>query len=169
MKKLGITLVLLGSIFAILRGIGHLYVSYKYSQTIESNWDLADRASTISQKSEYIDKFIASLESCNLNGTHDAILFDTPENSFDENIKAIKSLQSRLKTISTMKESSFEYQTAMQQITAQEQGEAKNMLNVFQGCWEKENYYTFWNKIMIVSFLIIQILMIVIGFMIILE
>lgn len=46
-----------------------------------------------------------------------------------------------------MKVTSFEYQTAMQQITGQEQGEANEMLSVFKGVWYKENFILLWNWI----------------------
>lgn len=41
----------------------------------------------------------------------------------------------------------FQYNTAIQQITQQEQGEAIDMLSVFQGCWYKENYILLWDWI----------------------
>lgn len=43
-----------------------------------------------------------------------------------------------------MDANSFQYNTAIQQITQQEQGEAIDMLSVFQGCWYKENYILLW-------------------------
>ena len=46
-----------------------------------------------------------------------------------------------------MNVASFEYQTAIQQITAQEQGEAQAMLEVFSGIWWKNNYIFLWDWI----------------------
>ena len=40
---------------------------------------------------------------------------------------------------------SFAYQTAIQQITQQEQGEAQYMLKVFQGSWMLIHYWYLWN------------------------
>ncbi|PIZ50423.1 hypothetical protein COY27_07110 [Candidatus Woesearchaeota archaeon CG_4_10_14_0_2_um_filter_33_13] len=163
MKKIGIILVVVGLLFAILRGIFHFYVNYQYENEIQSYWEMSDRASTISQKSEYLDKFVLALSKQNLDGTHDAIFYHTAKNSFTENMKALKSLQRRLHQITTMDENSFAYQTAIQQITEQEQGEALEMLHVFVRCWEKENHYTTWNIFVVFGFFIIQFLMIVFG------
>lgn len=163
----GILLIVFGFAFAISRGIFGSYAHYKYANEIGCNWELSEKAATIPQKSEYIDKFVASLEKCNLDGTHDAIFYPNDGNSFTANMKALKSLQSRLHDISKIDENSFAYQTAMQQITAQEQGEAQELLDVLYSCWQKDNYYTLWNWMIFVSFLIIQILTILIGLIII--
>lgn len=118
---------------------------YEYETKISSNWSLADKASTIKQKSEYIDKFVKALEDQHLEGQHSAIIFPTPNNSFDENFKALKSLQERLEEIQVMDPKSFEYQSAIQQITAQEQGEAHRMLIIFYDCWLKQNHIMLWS------------------------
>lgn len=162
-KTIGIIVLIAGILFAISRGAYHFYVSYQYENEIQSYWEMADRASTIAQKSEYVDKFITALDQQNLDGTHDALFYHTAKNSFTENMKALKSLQERLHKISTMDENSFAYQTAIQQITEQEQGEALNMLYVLFGCWEKENYYTTWNIFICFGFLTLQIIMIIFG------
>lgn len=114
---------------------------------MENHWTLADRASTIDYKSQQIDLFVEALEKQGLAGTNDALILKTPENSFDENFKTLKSLQTRLTEIKTMDPRSFEYQTAIQQITAQEQGEAKQMLDVLQGCWYKQHHFLIWGVI----------------------
>lgn len=162
-KSIGIILLVGGIVFAISRGIFHVYVHYQYVNEIGSNWDLSDRASTITQKSEYLNKFVTALEKYKLDGLHNALFYPNDENDFTQNMKALKSLQKRLQDISMMDENSFAYQTAMQQITAQEQGEADEMLDNLRGCWVKQNYYTSWNFLIITGFLILQILMIGIG------
>jgi hypothetical protein len=93
-----------------------------------------------------------------LHGRYNAIFLKTPDNSFDENLIAIKTLQSRLKEISLMDVKSFEYQTAIQQITAQEQGEAQPMLQTFKQTWYLVHYPYLWNWIAVV-----QIIFVVIG------
>lgn len=118
--------------------------NYEYTKDYYSNWTLADKASTISQKAEYINKFVESLNNSGLQGSYNALIFTTPDNSFDQNFKALKSLQSRLESIKTMDENSFQYQSAIQQITAQEQGQAEDMLSVFSGCWYKVHYPILW-------------------------
>lgn len=146
MKYLVVFLLLLIALGATVFYI-HAIVkaNYEYNNTIKSSWDLADKASTIAQKSDYIDQFVAKLEASGLQGTNNALYFPTPDNSFDKNLEAVKSLQSRLHSVKTMDENSFAYQTAIQQITAQEQGEADNMLSVFSGSWWKVHHYYLWN------------------------
>jgi predicted negative regulator of RcsB-dependent stress response len=147
MKQIGIALTFLG-IFALFMTIGYaIKANYQYEKQIKSHWELSDKASTISQKSAEVDIFVAQLEQSNLQGTYDAIVFPTPDNSFDNNFIALKSLQSRLHQIDTMDANSFQYNTAIQQITEQEQGGACAMLNIFKGCWYKEHYILLWDWI----------------------
>lgn len=168
-KIISIVLIIGGIAFATLRGCKHISVGYEYKSEISGYWELSDKSSTIDQKSFYLDKFISAIEKENLTGMNDALFYPNIDNSFDENFKALKSLQQRFKEISKMDEGSFAYQTAMQQITSQEQGEAKEMLSVISGCWEKKNHYTTWNIFIVLGFLIIQALMIMIGFIILEE
>ena len=141
----GVLLILAGIALAVFLIIQVCLLNYHYTNAIGNYWTLADRASTVSQKSDYIDQFVTALQNSGLQGSSDALFFSTPENSFDQNLKALQSLQSRLHDIKTMDESSFAYQTAIQQITAQEQGQASDMLAVFRGCWTKVHYYYLWN------------------------
>ena len=147
MKVLGFVLLA----FVLVVGIGDIangiYGNYQYTRDFESYWQLADKASTIPQKSEYIDKFVSAIESGGFAGKYNALFMNTPDNSFDKNLEALKSLQGRLHEIEKMDITSFQYQTAIQQITAQEQGEAKNMLDVFSGIWWKEHHFWLWDWI----------------------
>jgi hypothetical protein len=141
-----ITGVILGIILII--GIrGNIMSTYQYERDIESYWSLAEKSSTIKQKAIYVDKFVMSLESSGLVGTYDAIFLETPDNSFDKNLEQLKTLQTRLYDIDTMDVQSFAYNTAIEQITAQEQGEAKKMLRIFEGCWNKAYYWYLWGWI----------------------
>jgi predicted negative regulator of RcsB-dependent stress response len=162
-NTIAVLLIITGSLFAIGRLAFHIYCSYQYKNEIQNLWTLSDRASTITQKSEYMNKFVDALEKQNLHGVNSALFLPTPENDFDENFKAVKSLQKRLTDISGMDENSFAYQTALQQITAQEQGEAKGMLDEFASCWDKVNHYTDWNWLLCLFFLVLQIGMIITG------
>ena len=74
------------------------------------------------------------------------------------NFEALKSLQKRLQEIKKLDPNSFEYNTAIQQITAQEQGEAASMLCVFHGCWIKEHYPLLWCWIGILTSTVIVII-----------
>lgn len=151
MKTLGIIIIVLSSLFIVGLAVNAVRTDYIYKKEYSSYWNLADKASTIPQKSEYIDKFVFALESSNLQGTHDAVFLKTPNNSFDGNLEALKSLQLRLKEISKMDVSSFEYQTAIQQITAQEQGEAHEMLRIFRFCWYLHYHPLLWKWISALS------------------
>ena len=108
---------------------------YDYDNTIGSFWSLSEKASTLQQKSVYLDQYTAALEAQHLEGMNDASFLKTPDNSYDQNLVALKSLQGRMHQIQGMDEQSFAYQTAIQQITAQEQGEASHLTATFEGCW----------------------------------
>ena len=134
------------TVLFLLQAASYVIADYQYERDIASYWNLADKASTLEQKAAYIDQFVAKLESnSKLAGSYDALWMKTPDNSFDANLAALKSLQSRLHEVQTMDVQSFAYQTAIQQITAQEQGEAKQMLSTFHGVWTKENWFTVWD------------------------
>lgn len=142
-----LTLIQVTCILAGISLIGlDVYVTnFKYSQQVESYWNLADKSSTIEEKSKHINSFVAQFENKGLEGMHNALFFKTPDNSFDANFAALKSLQLRLEQIKTMDMSSFEYQTAIQQITQQEQGEANNMLKQLEDIWVLKYYPLIWN------------------------
>lgn len=131
-------------IFAIAWGVAEFRTAYEYSNTIGSYWDLSDKSSTLKQKSEYLDKYVAALQQPGKFASHDAVIYPTPNNSFEQNMVALVSLQGRMHQIQGMDESSFAYQTAIQQITAQEQGEAKALTSTFEGCWFLQNHTLLW-------------------------
>jgi len=135
-----------------------------YNNQHENYWDLADKSSSIEDKYIYIDKMVESFENSNLQGHHNALVYKNPSNNFDNNLKALTSLRDRLNVIKGMDVASFEYQTAMSQITAQEQGEAEAMLAVLQGCWFKEHHFFFWNWIAVVTVLGIIVISCIGGF-----
>ena len=135
---------------------------YEY-QKIESFWELADKSSTIPEKSKYITKFVEVLEKQELEGSYNALFLKTPTNSFDKNLAALKSLQERLIEIQTMDVRSFEYQTAIQQITGQEQGEANEMLGELQGAWMLKNYFLLWDWVGAIHYCIVLCFIIATG------
>lgn len=160
-RKNGLRFIIVSTLVILYQIIFGVVCNYKYEQTISSDWTLAEKASTIKQKSDYIDKFIVDLQNSNLSGKYDAIWLQTPNNSFDKNFEAIKSLQSRLHDIQNMDITSFPYQSAIQQITAQEQGEARDMLSVFKGVWIKDNYFILWDWICATTAVFFSILLII--------
>jgi len=167
MKTLGIFLTIIGILFIGLTISTGILGHYHFEKDFLSYWDLADKSSTIVKKSEYLDKFVEALEKGRFEGKYNALLLTTPDNSFDQNFEALKSLQQRLHEIKGMNVSSFEYQTAMQQITGQEQGEAFLMIKVFRGIWWKENHLLLWNWIcgvqVIVSCIILIVGLVILG------
>lgn len=148
------------SLFVLtLDGAFAIFSNFEYKRDYQSYWNLAEKASSLPKKLEGIDKFVARLEnSGSMHGKFNAIYMETPDNSFDENLQALKSLQIRMHEIEKMDVKSFEYQTAMQQITQQEQNEAGAMLSVFSGIWMKEHYFLLWDWVgltQIISFVIL--------------
>ncbi len=163
---IGIMLCLVGIALLISQAGSYVLADNQYKNEIYNYWSLADKASTIDVKSQYIDKFVEALDNSGLKGKYNAIYLKNPDNSFDKNLEMLKTLQTRLYEIKTMNVSSFEYQQAISQITAQEQGEAKNMLDVFEGTWYLENHTWLWDWIGFL-WLMFEIILICIGAMVI--
>lgn len=132
------------------------YADYQYDRGIGGFWELSDRASTLDLKSDYLNKFVAAIEAERYSG-YNAIFFRTPTNSYDGNLATLKSLQARMQEIRGMDPKSFEYQQAISQITAQEQGQAQDMLGVFEGLWMLKYWPILWDWIgtTIVTFLVL--------------
>lgn len=147
MKVAAILLTIGLALWAVV-GLGvAVYADFEYTRDVQSYWELADKASTLKQKAEYVTQFAQAVDSAGLAGTHNALFLKTPDNSFDANRRALASLQGRLEEIMGMDTKSFEYQQAILQITQQEQGEAQRMLKVLEGCWFKEHYRLWWDWI----------------------
>jgi hypothetical protein len=146
MKTLNWLLVLF--FIVLLVDIGcTIKANYEYEKKIESYWALADKASSIPKKLEGIDKFVIALDNAGMKGEYNALILSTPNNSFDANFDALKSLQTRMHEIEHMDVNSFQYQTALSQITEQEQGQAHAMLSVFKGTYWKAHYILLWDWI----------------------
>lgn len=145
MKKQGIILTILGTLLFFGLIAADIIRDYNYDKNFMSYWNLAEKASTIDQKSRYMDMFVNALEQSHCFGEYNAVVFKTPDNSFNDNLIALKSLQKRLHEIKVMDVTSFQYQTAIQQITAQEQGEAADMITVFKGVYTKTHYPFLWS------------------------
>ena len=146
--------------------VGGMSANAEWNKSVGNYWDLADKSATIERKSEYVDKFVQALESEKLEGMNNALFFFTPSNSFDANLEALKSLQSRLKEIEGMDVKSFEYQTAVQQITQQEFAEASDMIRVLEGCWWKLNHYFLWNAFIFLGLILLSGVLIIAGFIV---
>ena len=137
--------ILIVGIIAFLFAEAAYVNKFIYEKEVQSYWDLADKSSTIEEKSKYIDQFVAQFEKPEFQGKHSALIFKTPNNSFEYNFNALKSLQTRLNEIKTMDMTSFEYQTAIQQITQQEQGEASELVTQLKSIWIRTYYIEIWD------------------------
>jgi hypothetical protein len=150
-------------VLAVIWIVYEVRANYDYDNTIGSYWSLGIKASTLQQKSTYLDQYVAALEAQHLEGMNDAVFLKTPDNSFDQNMVALKSLQGRMHQIQGMDEQSFAYQTAMQQITAQEQGQAEHLTSNFSGCWYLRNNSLLWGWHDILAWLAMIVFCIVTG------
>lgn len=148
MKKILLALISL-MILALPMGTG-MYANYTLERDYKQEWHLADKSSTIEAKSNHIDNFVKKVEDGYAKGefaTYDAIIFKTDNNRFDKNLEALKTLAQRLDELEGMDPNSFQYNTAIQQITQQEQGEAQAMIGVFAGAYCLANYPLAWGWI----------------------
>jgi hypothetical protein len=146
MKSAGWLGVSLSVVLIVSAIIAEVLADYEYENKIGSYWSLADKASTLQAKSEYLDKFSAAIEAEHLSG-YNAIFLKTPDNSVEQNLAVLHTLQNRMKEIKGMDVTSFAYQQAIQQITAQEQGEAGKLLDVIEGSWYLQNHVFLWDWI----------------------
>jgi hypothetical protein len=158
------TMFIIGLLFAGSRLATRIYAGYEYRNEVSSYWTLSERASTIAQKSEYMNKFVDALTKAKLEGTNANLIMQTPQSEFNENFKAVKSLQARLADISKMDETSFAYQTAIEQITKQEQGEAEQLLCEIKSCWLRVNWPTLWNPIVFCVCIVVQLILLAAPF-----
>lgn len=142
-----IALLLIGLAILGRQIVADIGANYRYERKYTQLWELSDKSSTIPAKQQYITQFVTALKTGRTNGEfadNNALFLKTPNNEFDSNLKALETLAGRLNEIQGMDPSSFQYNTAIQQITAQEQGEAHQLLSVFQGCWRLNNCFTLW-------------------------
>lgn len=144
MKAVGFFLLGLAILLGVLMAVAAVRADYEWKNEYASSWSLADKSSTLRDKASHIEAFVSRLEASGLTGSHDAAIFKTPDNSFDKNMDALRSLRSRLREMQEMDPTSFAYQTAMQQVTEQEQGEAGDMIGTIRGCWMKRTHPTLW-------------------------
>jgi len=150
MKIAAIIATVVGVIWGVLLIVYSFYASYQYNNKIYSYWNLSVKASTLSLKSQYLDQFVGALQDAKLSG-NDALFFKTPDNSYAENFATLQSLQQRFHEVEAMDPTSFQYSQSIQQITAQEQDGAGDMLEVFRGVWYLNHYPLLWNWVLIIE------------------
>lgn len=162
-KVIGTFLVLSGLGLAVGLIMEGLNIHNQFETAIQSNWELSDRSSTLDAKAQYIEAYYNALESSGINGLSNALFYQNPTNDCATNIQVVKTLSDRLEQIKGMDESSFQYQQAIQQITAQEQGEAGDMTDTLHGCWLRANHYIYWNPIIALFMFIIPVFLLFMG------
>ena len=157
-----ITVGLISAIVCIV--FGTLCVAQCVNENIEWTndigyaWGLAEKSSTLAEKSKYIDEFIVNLKESKHN-EYGALVYRTRSYNFDLNLKALETLSKRLHEIQKIDVNSFAYQTAIQQITAQEQGEAQAMIGVLHNAWVLDNYWWAFYVVQIWVWVLISILL----------
>jgi len=150
MKPLGIVTVITAALLFALFGLAELLARYQFERDYTNLWSLAEKSSTIPAKRDYVARFLEAIEAGNARGefaAHNAMVLKTPDNSLRANVDALHTLATRLDEISGMDPGSFEYNTAIQQITAQEQDEAGDLMNVVWGCYVLANWPIVWKWI----------------------
>lgn len=140
-KLIGVVIVLALIIWVAIFSCFYISSGIELNNVLTGYWDVADKSATIEKKSEYVDKFVGSIEKLKLNEGNSAVVFKSYSNYMPNNYDAIKSLQKRLHEVKDMDPKSFQYQTAMQQLTGQEWGEAHDLINQFEYKWN--NTYSF--------------------------
>lgn len=143
-KSLGLTFMLLSFVGSGLWIWAFVHADYEWNNQVLSNWSLSDKSSNLAAKADYMGKFVSALQSTNL-ADNDALLYKTADNSCPNNIEAVTTLKQRLDQIKGMDEGSLQYQQAISQITAQEQGESTTLISTLNGCYMKANHYFLWN------------------------
>jgi hypothetical protein len=108
-----------------------------------------------------MDKYIDAVEKAKA-AQNSGIFKHAPSNSFNYNLTALKSLRDRLNQIRGMDPNSFQYQTAIHQITEQEANSTSMV--IIENCWQKANHYSYFNWIICLFFAVIQVVMVLLGF-----
>jgi hypothetical protein len=148
-------------------GLTKVYANWKFNNQYLYAWNLADKSSTLEAKAKYIDEFVSSLQSNKEQfAQNNAVFLKTKDNSFDYNLQALISLRDRLDEIKTMPKDSFQYQTAIEQITKQEQGEAFQLMEVIEGCYflQSFNFLWLWHSLIFILIALIFLITAIIMF-----
>lgn len=163
---IGGVLVAVMSICIVTSFVYELSVDNEYDREIASFWSLSEKASTLPVKAAYLNQFVAAVDGAHLQGNN-ALFYKNPDNDITQNLVALHSLQTRMNEIQGMDVTSFQYQQAISQITAQEQGEATRMLSNIEGVWYLTYHPFLWEWVDLFRWLGMLGLLCVGGFLII--
>lgn len=155
-------LILFVAIFCAVSISQCVSASMEWNERVGYAWDMADKSSTLTEKSKYIDEYISRLKDVE-HEEYGAIVYKIKSNRYDLNLKALETLGQRLKQVQKLDVNSFAYQTAIQQITAQEQGEAQNMIKVFYNAFILKKYWWAFSTVQAWVWVIFTIVFLVCG------
>src|SRR6266446_595241 len=112
----------IGGIWLIGGAVYNYQMGYNFQQAVKSDFDLADQASSASQKSFYFDKFVEDLRVQGLTHGDTAIYYPTVNSRLEHLFNNTLSLQDSLHgAVEACKAGrTLDCNTAMQQITLQE-------------------------------------------------
>lgn len=140
MKSIGILLMLI-SVLLLVGGwiYGWLYLDYYYEVGIGQYIRLADDASTAEKKLEYLKRYEGAIR-LKIVRNDARFIFKQERLTRDTQLVILGTLQTRLQDSTEMNPLSFEYQTAMQQITGQEfEHELTEINDIIWGCWYRQS------------------------------
>ncbi len=140
MKATGIVLWIVGLVlFIVFLSWGFIYSLYLYDVEIGQNVSLADDASTAVKKLEYLEKFSVAVRA-KITRNQARFIFKRERLTRDKQLEILETLQTRLREAVSMDPTSFEYQTAMGQITGQEFDHALGEINgIMSSCWLRQS------------------------------
>lgn len=148
MEKVIGTLFLVAALgMCVFQAFQAIKADYIWDRDYNSYWELADKSSTIVPKAEHVAKFVAEIEKNKEKfAEYNAVFMTTPDNSFKGNFEALKTLNVRLNEIRGMDVKSFEFQTALQQITDQEMSaeNAGPTITVIKQCYRRGTCNIIW-------------------------
>lgn len=156
MKLTGIVLVIICSLGLIWSTVAEVLADYEFENQLGSYWSLSVKASTLDGKAQYLNQFVKAIEDAKLSG-HNAVWLKTPDNDIEQNMVTLKTLQTRMNEIKGMDVTSFAYQQAIQQITAQEQDEATKLLGVISGVWYLNRHPLIWEWIDLLKWMFLAV------------
>jgi len=163
MKILGLVFLAVGLASLILLSVFSVRASYQYDNQIGSYWSLSQKASTLQGRAQYFNEYVSAIESANLSG-NDAIFLKTPDNSYEQNLAALKTAQQRFQDVQSIDPTSFQYSQTMQQI----EGAGAQSLDVFRDLWYLKYYPLLWSWIWTTE-LITAVLLIFAGYMVLIS
>ena len=135
----------LAIVIGVVLSVSTYMASFPYKKNVESHLGMADDASTAALKLEHLLEYKKSVLKV-VKGDDARLIFKTPQTKKAAQIAILDSLIDRVSTTAKMKTDSFEYQTAMNQITGQEfSGTIDSTNKMFFSMYARQNG---WNAYM---------------------